>query len=373
MAPLSGSAQYPDVIAVELRPLGDRRYDVLVTLSSPYDSPQRYADGWRVLDSDGTTLGTHRLLHDHAAEQPFTRTQPGLEIPSRGNRGHGGGTRPGQRVRWPDPYGPRARAMTDIGVTRRTISAPSIALTLVLLSSVAAMAQVSLRLTDVCLAVAPGVLDEQAWEAVTGAVERKVSERPALFPDASVQRRDPDGPDVQAVMQLDVTADAAGAAPARASADCLQPGTQWSALISRRFLAEGADRMLAAAPTTPGIASRVEVEWHPQQSRVLTMLHFAGPLDIPNGRCWIDDVLGVDRVGGVGIASATQGLDTSPFAEGACGRFFDYLADGGAGQQAIALLPVVVSVPDSPAVTFVTEDVSIGLDAIAISGRIERD
>ena len=72
---------FPDVLAVELRPQGERVYDVAVTLSSPYDTPQRYADGWRVLAPDGTVLGTHTLLHDHANEQPFTRTQRGLLIP----------------------------------------------------------------------------------------------------------------------------------------------------------------------------------------------------------------------------------------------------------------------------------------------------
>jgi len=72
---------YPDVIAADLRPAGERVYDVAVTISSPYDSPQRYADGWRVLDPEGNVLGTHTLLHDHAAEQPFTRTQRGLTIP----------------------------------------------------------------------------------------------------------------------------------------------------------------------------------------------------------------------------------------------------------------------------------------------------
>lgn len=73
--------RHPDVIAVELRPAGDGVFDVAVTLSSPYDTPERYADGWRVLDPQGRVLGVHELLHDHAAEQPFTRTQRGLEIP----------------------------------------------------------------------------------------------------------------------------------------------------------------------------------------------------------------------------------------------------------------------------------------------------
>lgn len=77
-----GGDRFPDVLAVELIPQGDRRYDVRVTMSSPYDTPQRYADGWRVLDPDGNELGTHTLLHDHATEQPFTRTQRAVTIPS---------------------------------------------------------------------------------------------------------------------------------------------------------------------------------------------------------------------------------------------------------------------------------------------------
>lgn len=75
--------RFPDVVAVELRPTGaDRIFDVAVTISSPYDTPARYADGWRVLDAAGNVLGTHSLRHDHAAEQPFTRVQRGLRIPS---------------------------------------------------------------------------------------------------------------------------------------------------------------------------------------------------------------------------------------------------------------------------------------------------
>lgn len=77
----AGGDAYPDVLAVELRPTGDGTFDVTVTISSPYDTPARYADGWRVLDETGSVLGTHTLLHDHAAEQPFSRTQPGLHIP----------------------------------------------------------------------------------------------------------------------------------------------------------------------------------------------------------------------------------------------------------------------------------------------------
>lgn len=52
-----------------------------VTLSSPYDTPERYADAWRVLGPDDTELGIRVLGHDHANEQPFTRSQSGIVIP----------------------------------------------------------------------------------------------------------------------------------------------------------------------------------------------------------------------------------------------------------------------------------------------------
>jgi hypothetical protein len=73
--------RYPDVEAVEATRAEDGTLTLAVTLSSPYDSPERYADGWRVLTPDGTELAAHTLGHDHANEQPFTRTQQGVEVP----------------------------------------------------------------------------------------------------------------------------------------------------------------------------------------------------------------------------------------------------------------------------------------------------
>jgi hypothetical protein len=80
-APENTDQQYPDIRSVDIQRTGDGTYTLDVTVSSPYDSPERYADGWRVLDPDGNELGSHMLAHDHAGEQPFTRTQSGLEIP----------------------------------------------------------------------------------------------------------------------------------------------------------------------------------------------------------------------------------------------------------------------------------------------------
>ena len=74
--------RYPDVIDVEATPSDEGTWSFAVTISSPYDTPERYADGWRVLGPDGEIYGEHMLMHDHAGEQPFTRTQRGVEIPA---------------------------------------------------------------------------------------------------------------------------------------------------------------------------------------------------------------------------------------------------------------------------------------------------
>jgi len=74
--------QYPDVVSVDVDVEGDGTYRFEATISSPYDSPERYADAWRILAPDGTQLSIRELLHDHANEQPFTRSLSGVELPA---------------------------------------------------------------------------------------------------------------------------------------------------------------------------------------------------------------------------------------------------------------------------------------------------
>ncbi len=74
--------RFPNIREAKLEMTGDGIFTATVTVSSPYDTPERYADGWRVLKAGtGDVLGTHMLDHDHADEQPFSRTQSGLKIP----------------------------------------------------------------------------------------------------------------------------------------------------------------------------------------------------------------------------------------------------------------------------------------------------
>ncbi len=99
----SGTQTHPDVVEVAVERAPDGTFTFDVTMSSPYDSPERYADGWRVVGADGEVYGEMTLTHDHAGEQPFTRTQTGVEVPDgvtsvvvEGRdtaNGYGGGTR----------------------------------------------------------------------------------------------------------------------------------------------------------------------------------------------------------------------------------------------------------------------------------------
>ncbi len=73
--------QFPDVLDVAVERAEDGTFTFDVTMSSPYDTPERYADGWRILGPDDEVLGEMTLTHDHASEQPFTRSQSGVEIP----------------------------------------------------------------------------------------------------------------------------------------------------------------------------------------------------------------------------------------------------------------------------------------------------
>lgn len=72
---------FPDVLDATATRAADGTWTFSVTLSSPYDTPEQYADAWRVVDAEGTELGFRLLTHDHANEQPFTRSQSGIEIP----------------------------------------------------------------------------------------------------------------------------------------------------------------------------------------------------------------------------------------------------------------------------------------------------
>ena len=73
--------RFPDVISVKVEVAQPGVFNFDVTVSSPYDTPSRYADGFRVSTIEGKLLGERKLMHDHQTEQPFTRDLYSVKIP----------------------------------------------------------------------------------------------------------------------------------------------------------------------------------------------------------------------------------------------------------------------------------------------------
>lgn len=85
-APASDAAavsdqRFPDIVDVEVTGTAPT-FSFAVTVSSPYDTPERYADAFRVRGEDGTEYGVTELTHDHAGEQPSTRALSGVTLPA---------------------------------------------------------------------------------------------------------------------------------------------------------------------------------------------------------------------------------------------------------------------------------------------------
>jgi hypothetical protein len=78
-----------DVLRVKAVQATDGTWTFHVTVRHPDTGWEDYADGWDVLTPDGTVLKpdpdspfTRLLLHPHESEQPFTRSQSGIAVPS---------------------------------------------------------------------------------------------------------------------------------------------------------------------------------------------------------------------------------------------------------------------------------------------------
>ena len=80
--PAHAEQQFPDVLKAQVRATGENTFNFDVTISSPYDTPARYADAFHVKTLSGEILGERILWHDHQHEQPFTRDLYGVTIPA---------------------------------------------------------------------------------------------------------------------------------------------------------------------------------------------------------------------------------------------------------------------------------------------------
>jgi hypothetical protein len=61
--------KFPDIVAVKVRASGTDRFDFDVTVSSPYDTQARYADGFRVVGPASEVFGERKLLGEDSARR----------------------------------------------------------------------------------------------------------------------------------------------------------------------------------------------------------------------------------------------------------------------------------------------------------------
>jgi len=90
--PASESAENGNADVIHVRAVKDNQentWTFSVTVQHPDQGWDDYADGWDVVTPDGVVLKadpedpfTRLLLHPHVEEQPFTRSQSGISIPS---------------------------------------------------------------------------------------------------------------------------------------------------------------------------------------------------------------------------------------------------------------------------------------------------
>ncbi len=83
------AAANADVTFVRAVQTGDDTWTFHVTVAHPDTGWEDYADGWDVVLPDGTVVKpdadspfTRLLLHPHETEQPFTRSQSNIVIPT---------------------------------------------------------------------------------------------------------------------------------------------------------------------------------------------------------------------------------------------------------------------------------------------------
>lgn len=71
-----------DVVGVKAQPVAGGAWRFDVTVHHADEGWDHYADKWVVGGPGGIVYGERVLLHPHETEQPFTRSQTGIEVPA---------------------------------------------------------------------------------------------------------------------------------------------------------------------------------------------------------------------------------------------------------------------------------------------------
>lgn len=82
MSSALSAAGEADVTNVTVRKSSDGRFNFNITVRSNDKGWNYYVDSFEVLSPDGKVLVTHKLLHPHDDEQPFTRDTGNVSLPA---------------------------------------------------------------------------------------------------------------------------------------------------------------------------------------------------------------------------------------------------------------------------------------------------
>lgn len=78
----SASLEYAQVTHVTATQESDGRWCFNVSVRHHDQGWEHYANAWEVIDTESNQLGLRLLAHPHDNEQPFTRSQCRIDIPS---------------------------------------------------------------------------------------------------------------------------------------------------------------------------------------------------------------------------------------------------------------------------------------------------
>lgn len=70
------------ILTADFKHTGDQTWNVSVTLKHADSSWDHYADDWRIVDTGGKIIADRVLAHPHIDEQPFTRSQGQIRLPT---------------------------------------------------------------------------------------------------------------------------------------------------------------------------------------------------------------------------------------------------------------------------------------------------
>ena len=79
---MTAQANEPLVVGVKTSSHSANIYSFHVTVQHDDEGWDHYADNFEILTPDGKILATRVLAHPHVNEQPFTRSQSRVKIPS---------------------------------------------------------------------------------------------------------------------------------------------------------------------------------------------------------------------------------------------------------------------------------------------------